>query len=164
MAPEWPYKYAQWRKRPHLKHGPCTNGIPGLGRIGPTCDWPDVLEADLGAASLATLAINAATWGNWESPIWFVSHPGPRHVLQPSGVLGCARHTKACKMFNASKRSKALLGWLRYLLRLTKVPSVVSKVFSCSGAQPNERHSDRREKKFKETKVNETKTKAKWDA
>ena len=46
-----------------------------------------------------------------------------------------ARCTKACKMSNTSKWSKALLGWLSNLLRLTKVPSVVSKVFSCSGAR-----------------------------
>lgn len=45
-----------------------------------------------------------------------------------------ARRTKACGRSSTSKRSNALLGWLRYLLRLVKVHSVVSKALSCSSA------------------------------
>lgn len=45
-----------------------------------------------------------------------------------------ARRTKACGRSSTSKRSNALLGWLRYLLRLVKVHSIVSKALSCSSA------------------------------
>ena len=123
----------------HSTYDNITNLIPRVLSL------PQSTLVTAGQVSLATLALT----GSPNSPSNKCCNLGElreSHLVRTSpraaacsSTFWCAwvraKRTKACKMSNTSIRSKALLGWLSNLLRLTKVPSVVSKVFSCSGAR-----------------------------
>ena len=77
------------------------------------CSSEELCESHLARTSSNPVAYSSALWWAWVR----------------------ARRTSACKRSKTSKRSNALFGRLRYLLRLVDVPSVVSKDFSCSSAR-----------------------------